>query len=258
MTQLTDSEFQQYSRQIMVPEIAENGQRKLKSATVLIVGIGGLGSAAAMHLAGSGIGNLVIADHDVVDISNLQRQLIYRHKDLRINKAEASKEQLLAMNPNIRVRAINRKLTGSQLEIEVSMADIVLDCTDNMSSRYAINATCVKQRKVLISGAAVGWQGQLMPFDFDKMKQGCYHCLFPNNSRSEELKNCASAGVVGPLVGTIGNLQALEAIKYITGVSSTGFGKLHQFDAISNQWQTFELTADSLCSVCGIETIIKE
>lgn len=258
MMQLTDSEFQQYSRQIMVPEIAENGQRKLKSATVLIVGIGGLGSAASMHLAGSGIGSLVIADHDVVDVSNLQRQLIYRYTDLKTNKVEAAKEHLLAINPNIRIRAINRKLNGSQLELEVSMADVVLDCTDNLSSRYAINATCVKQKKVLISGAAIGWQGQLMLFDFDKMSQGCYHCLFPSDSTSDELKNCASAGVIGPVVGTIGNLQALEAIKYITNVSSTSFGKLHQFDAISNQWKTFELTADSQCNVCGITAITKE
>ncbi|MCG7496700.1 HesA/MoeB/ThiF family protein [Vibrio sp. Of7-15] len=247
---LTDKEFVRYSRQIMLPQVSEPGQHQLKKASVLIVGAGGLGSAAGLYLAGAGVGTLVIADDDVVDSSNLQRQVVYRQSDEKVNKAKAAAEQLSALNPLIRVRPLQARLAEQQLKMEVMMSDVVLDCSDNMATRQAVNAACVHAQKPLISGAAIGWQGQLMPFDFRQPDSPCYHCVFPNTSDSEA-QNCSTSGVMGPVVGTVGNLQALEAIKLLAGVKEQTFGYLHHFDGLTNQWQKLSIKQDPNCSVCG-------
>lgn len=254
-SELSDAEFIRYSRQLMVAEIGEVGQQQLMNAQVLVIGVGGLGSAAVMYLAAAGVGLLVIADDDEVEVSNLQRQVIYRDNDIATSKALAACQQINALNPLIRTRAVQAKLAGFQLDIEVQQADIVLDCSDNWGTRYAINQACFKHQKTLISGASIGWQGQLIAFDFRQSKSGCYQCLFPIfDSTEQQANNCRTGGVIGPVVGTIGNLQALTAIKAITGVGDVGFSLLQQFDGFNNCWQQLSINTEPHCPVCGVVT----
>ncbi|OBU24813.1 HesA/MoeB/ThiF family protein [Photobacterium aquimaris] len=248
---LSDDAFIRYSRQIMLEEMGEQGQLALNNAKVLIVGAGGLGSAAAMYLAAAGVGLLVIADDDEVESSNLQRQVIYRETDVSLNKAQAACDQLLALNPLMRTRAVKANLAGFQLVMEVQQADIVLDCSDNWATRYAVNQACYQHQTLLITGAAIGWQGQLLAFDFRQISP-CYQCVFPlHNEASPQDQNCRSNGVMGPVVGIIGTLQALNAIKAITGIGDVGVGLLQQFNGLTGKWQQVSVDADSGCPVCG-------
>jgi sulfur carrier protein ThiS adenylyltransferase len=242
----------------MLPEMEETGQERLKSASVLIVGMGGLGSSASLYLAAAGVGNLVIADHDDIDLSNLQRQILYRQSDLQTSKVAAAKQQLAGINSHIRIRSVERKLLDEELQLEVSLADVVLDCTDNLMSRYAINQACVIHNKVLISAAAIGWKGQLMAFDFSGVSKGCYDCLFPQQMGHEEPKGCSTSGVIGPVVGLMGNLQALETIKHLAGIEQANFGYFQQFDGINNQWIKLQIKQDSSCHVCSPTICIQE
>ncbi|UGA56751.1 HesA/MoeB/ThiF family protein [Vibrio sp. VB16] len=249
---LTDQEFLRYSRQIMLSDIAELGQQKLIQAQILLVGAGGLGSAAALYLAGAGVGNIVIADDDVVESSNLQRQVIYRDADQGRSKAKMAIEHLQALNPYIKVRAVQTLLAGQQLAIEVALADIVLDCSDNLPTRHAVNQACVKAKKPLISGAAIRWQGQLMAFDNRSGIGPCYHCLFPNQpDTTPESLSCSNTGIAGPVVGIMGTMQALEAIKCITGAGIVAFAALQQFNGLTMAWQQFNIAADPQCPVCS-------
>nr|WP_086938346.1 HesA/MoeB/ThiF family protein [Thaumasiovibrio occultus] len=254
---LNDQAFVRYNRQIRLPEIGETGQAALLNARVLLVGAGGLGSPAALYLAAAGVGNLVIADGDAVDSSNLQRQIIYRDVDQAKNKAQAAAAHLLELNPEIKVRVVASHLSDQRLSLEVSMADIVLDCSDNFATRYAVNAACLAHQKVLVSGAAIRWQGQLMSFDFRpspaKSAQGpCYQCLFPAG-QFDEPQNCSTSGIAGPVVGVIGTMQALETIKIITGAGQPAFGKLKQFDGLTMEWQSFMVPANPACPECSKE-----
>ncbi|KPA54524.1 molybdopterin-synthase adenylyltransferase [Photobacterium leiognathi subsp. mandapamensis] len=250
---LSDAAFIRYSRQIMLEEMGEQGQLELNNAKVLIVGAGGLGSAAAMYLAAAGVGLLVIADDDVVECSNLQRQVIYRETDVSLNKAQAACDQLLALNPLVRMRAVKAKLAGVQLAMEVQQADIVLDCSDNWATRYVINQACYQHRTPLIAGASIGWRGQLLAFDFRQIS-ACYQCVFPLSAEAPpQDQNCRSNGVMGPVVGTIGTLQALAAIKAITGIGDVGFGLLQQFNGLTGKWQQVSVDAASGCPVCGLQ-----
>lgn len=244
---LSDSEFDRYSRQIMLTGWGEAAQLKLGKAKVLIVGCGGLGAAASQYLAGAGIGQLVLADGDTLERSNLPRQVAYRESNLGMNKAKALSEQLAALNSAVQCRTVGRHLAGMALELEVSLADIVLDCSDNMATRQAVNATCVKLGKPLIAGAGIGWQGQLMTFDFRTYSSPCYHCLFPSQ-QDPQSRNCQSAGVVGPVVGIIGNLQALEALKLIIGEAV--FPCFYQLDGLSLSHRTMPIPRDPECVVC--------
>ncbi|WP_318504578.1 HesA/MoeB/ThiF family protein [Photobacterium leiognathi] len=248
---LSDTAFIRYNRQIMLEEMGEQGQLALNNAKVLIVGAGGLGSAAAMYLAAAGVGLLVIADDDEVDSSNLQRQVIYRETDISLNKAQAACDQLSALNPLVRTRVVKAKLAGFQLEMEVQQADIVLDCSDNWATRYAVNQACYQHQTPLIAGASIGWRGQLLAFDFRQISP-CYQCVFPFSTKTPpQDQNCRSNGVMGPVVGTIGTLQALNAIKAIAGVGEVGFGLLQQFNGLTGKWQQVSVDADSGCPVCG-------
>ncbi|MCS3457313.1 sulfur carrier protein ThiS adenylyltransferase [Aeromonas sp. BIGb0405] len=244
---LRDEEYLRYGRQLMLAEIGEAGQVRLKAKSVLIVGLGGLGSPLALYLAGAGVGTLWLADGDVVDSSNLPRQILFDGEGLRRSKAELARERLAAHNPHVELIAINQRLDAHSLPAFVAEVDLVIDCCDNLASRHAINAACVAQGKPWISAAAVGWQGQLMVRSAPE--HACYACLYPADTEIRE--SCQSSGVTGPLVGVMGSLQALEALKLLLGRPSPVAGTLRRFDALAHEWQTLRLPADPACPVCG-------
>ncbi|MCW7764046.1 HesA/MoeB/ThiF family protein [Photorhabdus luminescens] len=245
---LNDQEFMRYSRQLLLEDIGPEGQEKLKSSRVLIVGLGGLGAPASLYLAGAGVGTIYLADDDQLHISNLQRQILYRTEDIPSTKAELAANQLNALNPLIKTIVLNQRQNLESLITIVKQVDLVLDCSDNMTTRHAINAACVATRKPLISGSAVGFSGQLMVFEPPYL-HGCYSCLYPE--QEEPLRNCRTAGVLGPVVGIIGTLQALEAIKMLTGLPSPLSGKLRLFDGKQQSWSTLQLNPSQQCPICG-------
>ncbi|NAW66375.1 HesA/MoeB/ThiF family protein [Photobacterium halotolerans] len=251
---LTDESFLRYQRQVQLPEIGEQGQQALQQARVLIIGAGGLGAPAALYLAAAGVGSLVIADGDRVERSNLQRQIIYRDDNQGESKAQAAVAQVKALNPLIRARAVTARLAKLQLAMEISLADVVLDCTDNFASRHAINQACFEHEKRLISAAAIRWQGQLMSFDFRTRQGPCYHCLFPE-AEMPAPQNCSESGIAGPVVGIMGAFQALQAVKAITDSGDLCVRQFRQFDGLSLQWQQFTLPANPQCPVCSKESL---
>ncbi len=250
---LSDNAFLRYQRQVCLPEIGESGQQKLCDSSVLIIGCGGLGNSAALYLAAAGVGKLVLCDDDEVEISNLSRQVAFRNHHLSTPKVDALAQQLRALNPECHIRTVQRRADRDLLPLEVSMADVVLDCSDNLNTRHLINRSCFDARAPLISGAAIGWNGQIIAFDFASRKanQGCYACMVPIE-QNDQIGNCTELGVVGPVVGTIGNLQALLALQYIIGLAEFKPYQLHQFDGKNMQWHQWALLADPCCSVCGV------
>ncbi|MGK7363824.1 HesA/MoeB/ThiF family protein [Salmonella enterica] len=244
---MNDRDFMRYSRQILLGDIAIEGQQQLLASHVLIVGLGGLGSPAALYLAGAGIGTLTLADDDDVHLSNLQRQILFTTDDIAHPKAQAAKLRLAQLNPGSELIVLQQRLTGDVLKNAVSRADVVLDCTDNMATRQEINAACVALNTPLISASAVGFGGQLMVLT-PPWEQGCYRCLWPDDVEPE--RNCRTAGIVGPVVGVMGTLQALEAIKLLSGME-TPSGELRLFDGKTSQWRSLALRRASGCPVCG-------
>ncbi|HAJ7000136.1 TPA: thiamine phosphate synthase [Escherichia coli] len=244
---MNDRDFMRYSRQILLDDIALDGQQKLLDSQVLIIGLGGLGTPAALYLAGAGVGTLVLADDDDVHLSNLQRQILFTTEDIDRPKSQVSQQRLTQLNPDIQLTALQQRLTGEALKDAVARADVVLDCTDNMATRQEINAACVALNTPLITASAVGFGGQLMVLT-PPWEQGCYRCLWPDNQEPE--RNCRTAGVVGPVVGVMGTLQALEAIKLLSGIE-TPAGELRLFDGKSSQWRSLALRRASGCPVCG-------
>lgn len=244
---LNDNDFMRYSRQVMLEDIGLEGQNKLQQARVLIVGLGGLGSPASLYLAGAGIGELILVDDDELHVSNLQRQILYRTQDIPDAKSEVAKQSLLALNPEIKITSYKQRIDDDSLSKLVKEVNLVLDCTDNMLARQAINRACVAQQTPLISGSAVGFSGQLMVFE-PPFTHGCYHCLYPDEA--EPQRNCRTAGILGPVVGVIGTLQALEAIKLLSGLPCSLSGKLRLFDGRKQNWSTLRLTPSKTCPVC--------
>lgn len=244
---MNDRDFMRYSRQILLDDIAVEGQQKLLASRVLIVGLGGLGSPAALYLAGAGIGTLVLADDDSVHLSNLQRQIVFTSQDLDRPKAEVTRQRLSQLNPEITLLALNERLQGDTLHQQIKQADVVLDCTDNMATRQSINAVCVEHSTPLITASAVGFGGQLMVIA-PPWTHGCYRCLWPDAREPE--RNCRNAGIVGPVVGVMGTLQALEAIKLLSGMDSAK-DSLRLFDARSGNWRSLIRTRLADCPVCG-------
>ncbi|MLA12227.1 HesA/MoeB/ThiF family protein [Salmonella enterica subsp. enterica] len=244
---MNDRDFMRYSRQILLGDIAIEGQQQLLASHVLIVGLGGLGSPAALYLAGAGIGTLTLADDDDVHLSNLQRQILFTTDDIAHPKAQAAKLRLAQLNPGSELIVLQQRLTGDVLKNAVSRADVVLDCTDNIATRQEINAACVALNTPLISASAVGFGGQLMVLT-PPWEQGCYRCLWPDDVEPE--RNCRTAGIVGPVVGVMGTLQALEAIKLLSGME-TPSGELRLFDGKTSQWRSLALRRASGCPVCG-------
>jgi adenylyltransferase/sulfurtransferase len=239
---------ERYSRQIRLPQIGEEGQRKLDSAKVLVIGMGGLGSPAALYLASAGVGHLVLSDFDRVELSNLQRQVIYRESALDEPKALSAKETIASLNSDIDVTAIDWQLSDEELTEQVRQADVVLDCSDNFETRFTINAACFANTTPLVSGAAIRFDGQLTTFDFRQEASPCYHCLFGGDGFAE---SCAAEGILSPVVGVIGVMQALEAVKLITGVGETLTGRLLLFDGLNSQFQQVRYARDPGCSVCS-------
>ncbi|CAG9408607.1 HesA/MoeB/ThiF family protein [Providencia alcalifaciens] len=250
---LNDLEFMRYSRQLLLEDVSPEGQQKLKQSKVLIVGLGGLGSPASLYLAGAGVGELWIADHDDLHVSNLQRQVLYDTQDINQSKAQLAAARLKQLNPHTQTRIFQQKLDADSLLPLVEQVDLVLDCCDNMATRHAVNAACVLSNTPLISGSAVGFGGQLMVLE-PPFQSGCYACLYPD--QEEPQRNCRTAGVLGPVVGVIGTLQALEAIKLLVGLPSPLSGKLRLFDGKQQQWNTLQLTRSKQCPVCREATCI--
>lgn len=250
---LSDQEFMRYSRQLLLEDVSPEGQQKLKNSKVLIVGLGGLGSPASLYLAGAGVGELWLADHDDLHVSNLQRQVLYDTDDIEQSKAQLAAKRLRQLNPLVKTRAIAQKLEVETLIPLVEQVDLVLDCCDNMATRHAVNAACVMTNTTLVSGSAVGFGGQLMVLE-PPFSSGCYACLYPDQDEPE--RNCRTAGVLGPVVGVIGTLQALEALKLLVGLPSSLSGKLRLFDGKQQQWNTLQLTPSLQCPVCREEACI--
>ena len=244
---MNDSDFMRYSRQILLEDIAIEGQQKLLTSRVLIVGLGGLGAPAALYLAGAGIGTLVLADDDEVHLSNLQRQILFTVEDIARPKAQIAQQRLQALNPDITLIALSERLCGERLQQEIARADVVLDCTDNMTTRQAINAACVALDTPLVTASAVGFAGQMMTLT-PPWSQGCYRCLWPDDVEPE--RNCRTAGVVGPVVGLMGTLQALEAIKLLSSLAC-GRNELRLFDGRTGHWRHLALQHAAACPVCG-------
>jgi len=246
---MNDDQLLRYSRQIMLPQVDVAGQEKLLASRVLIIGAGGLGSPAAMYLAAAGVGQLVIADHDVVELSNLQRQLLHHDSDIGRPKADSASDTLRTINPDVAVTPLATRLEGPQLAGEVRQAHVVLDCSDNFDTRFAVNAACVRHRTPLVSGAAIRMEGQVAVFAAGKAGSPCYHCLYRDGEDAEQ--TCAENGVLAPLVGIIGSLQALEALKVLLGLGDTLAGRLIVFDGLAHEWRTLKLQRDPECPTCG-------
>ncbi len=247
---MNEQQLLRFSRQIMLPEMDISGQRKLVGATVLIVGMGGLGCPAAMYLAAAGVGKLLIADDDIVELTNLQRQIAHAEQSLGQAKVESARNRLLSLNPDVQVTAINERLHGAKLDQAVAEADLVLDACDNFESRFAINAACVAGRKPLVSAAAIRMQGQIIAFDPGQAESPCYQCLYPRFGELDT--SCASNGVMAPLVGIIGSIQAMEAVKMLAGIGTSLVGRLLLLDAATMQWRELKLPRDPSCEACSI------
>lgn len=243
---MDDKQLLRYSRHILLPPIDVRGQEKLLASRVLIIGLGGLGSPAAMYLAASGVGHLVLADHDKVDLTNLQRQIVHATDRVGQDKTASAARGLETINPGVRVTTLNRKLEGTELAEQVHLADAVVDATDNFASRFAINAACVRAGKPLISGAVVRFEGQVTVF----VPGGpCYRCLYAEGGGPDEA--CATLGVLAPAAGVIGAVQAVETIKILLGFGRSLAGRLLLFDALNMEWREMKLRRDPACPVCG-------
>ncbi|MEW6589748.1 MAG: molybdopterin-synthase adenylyltransferase MoeB [Pseudomonadota bacterium] len=247
---LGDDQLLRYSRHILLPQIGVTGQTRLCEASVLIVGAGGLGCPVALYLGASGVGRLTIADGDVVDLTNLQRQIGHVTAAIGMNKAESLAASVRTINPEITVSAVAGRLDGHALHEAVKAADLVVDASDNFATRHAVNRACVAQRKPLVSGAAIGFSGQLSVFDPTRVGSPCYHCLFPDQADEPELR-CAEAGVISPLVGVIGAMQALEAIKWLAQAGEPLVGRLLLWDGLTAEARVLNVPRDPACAVCG-------
>lgn len=241
-------DFSRHGRQVILREVGVHGQQLLRDSAVLVVGLGGLGSAAALYLAGAGVGRLLVADRDRVEPSNLQRQVLYRSGDLGRAKTEAARAQLAALDASVAVEAFEGRLEPARLRAMVEGADVVLDCTDNFPTRFAINAACVRARKPLVSGAAIRFEGQLAVFDARRADGACYACLFPEAGEAQE--TCEEAGILGPVAGAIGSLQALAALKLLLG-RNADVNRLRIWNALDMEWRTVAFARDPACPVCG-------
>ncbi|MBF8728126.1 molybdopterin-synthase adenylyltransferase MoeB [Pseudomonas putida] len=246
---LSDQELLRYSRQVLLSQIDIDGQLRLKHSKALIVGLGGLGSPVALYLAAAGVGELHLADFDTVDLTNLQRQVIHDSASVGMSKVDSALQRLQAINPEIDLVAHRQALDEGSLAAAVAAVDLVLDCSDNFGTREAVNAACVAAAKPLVSGAAIRLEGQLSVFDPRRDYSPCYHCLYGHGSEAE--LTCSEAGVIGPLVGLVGSLQALEAMKLLAGFGEPLVGRLLLIDALGTRIRELRVKRDPGCSVCG-------
>ena len=247
---MTDEQLLRYSRHILLDALGIEGQERILASHALIIGAGGLGSPAALYLASAGIGKITLVDDDTVDFTNLQRQILHTQARVGIAKAESGRQALAAINPDIAIVPLQERLAGAALDALVASADIVLDCSDNFSTRHAINRACVHHRKPLVSGAAIRFDGQISVYDLRRDDAPCYHCLFPEGDDVEEVR-CAVMGVFAPLTGIIGTMQAAEALKLAAGIGESLSGRLLLLDAMEMEWRTVKFRRDAGCTVCG-------
>lgn len=246
---MNDDQLLRYSRHILLPEIGVEGQEALLGARVLVLGAGGLGSPASMYLAAAGVGTLVLADHDTVDLTNLQRQILHTAESVGDLKVASGARTLHRLNPGVRVETLAMRLEGDALDAQVALADVVLDCCDNFATRHAVNRACVRHRVPLVSGAAIRFDGQVSVFDL-RGDGPCYHCLFPEGEDVEEVR-CAVMGVFAPVTGLVGATQAAEAMKLLIGCGRSLAGRLLLLDALRMEWRSIGVVRDPSCAVCG-------
>ena len=245
---MNDQDLLRYSRQIMLPQVDVAGQERILDSSILIVGLGGLGCPAAIYLASAGVGHLVLADHDQVDLSNLQRQVLHTEERIGMFKVESARQAIQDLNPNTKVTCITEKLAGEKLAEQVANVDVVVDCSDNFTTRYALNEACVRYKKPLVSGAAIRFEAQLSVFDPRDSGSPCYRCLY--QADNDEQLSCSESGVMSPLVGMVGSMQALEALKLVGQFGEPIVGKLMILDGLTFQWQILKLDRRKGCSVC--------
>ena len=254
---MNDEQLLRYSRQIMLPEVDYDGQQKLLQAHVLIIGLGGLGSPVAMYLAGAGVGTLTLVDHDQVDLSNLQRQIVHSTQNIGQPKVDSARQHLQALNPTVEIRTYNHKLMDSQLDACIQAADVVVDASDNYETRFTLNRHCVLNHTPLVSGAAIRMEGQISVFDPRLADSPCYRCLY--NESDEIAQTCSENGILAPLVGIIGSIQAIETIKLIIGCGQSLVGRLLVVDALYQDWRSIRLRKDPNCPACGeVEPLLAE
>lgn len=246
---LSDEELLRYSRQIMLPEIDATGQLKLTGASVLIVGLGGLGSSASIYLAAAGVGHLVLVDFDQVDLSNLQRQVVHASGDIGRDKVDSARDHLQSLNPGVRITTRNHALSGLELEQVVNQADVVVDATDNFPARFDLNKACVKTGTPLVSGAAIRFEAQVSVFNTAADDSPCYRCLYSEDDNVDQ--SCTANGVFSPLLGIIGSIQAAEAMKLIMGIGQSLQGQLLLLDLLNMDWRQTRLRRDPDCPVCS-------
>ncbi len=247
---MNDNQLLRYNRQIMLPDIDIAGQEKLLAARVVIVGLGGLGCPAALYLAAAGVGELVLVDHDNVDASNLQRQIAHVEASVGQAKVESAAERIRALNSDTHLQLYTQAWTQDMADHYLPSTTLVLDCTDNLTVRLQLNRQCREQGVALVSGAAIGFEGQVAVFDFRNQARPCYQCLYPTDTGVT--LSCAENGVLSPLVGVIGAMQALEAVKLIAGVGESLAGRIQILDAKYMQWRQLQLTPREDCPVCGV------
>jgi len=247
---MNDDQLLRYSRHIMLDAIGIEGQERILAAHALVIGAGGLGSPAALFLASAGVGRITLVDDDVVDLTNLQRQIAHTSDRVGQPKVQSAAQALAAINPQVAVHCLAERVDAARLAALVPGADVVLDCTDNYRTRQAINAACVHARRPLVAGAAIGFDGQISVYDTRRDGAPCYACLFAPDAQFEEVA-CATMGVFAPMVGIIGAMQAAEALKLIAGVGEPLAGRLLMLDGRSMQWSEMRVARDAHCQVCG-------
>ena len=247
---MTDDQLLRYSRHILLDELGIEGQQRLLAAHVLVIGAGGLGSPVALYLGSAGVGRLTIVDHDRVDVTNLQRQIAHNLARVGQPKAESARDTIAAINPDVQVHPLIERADAARLDTLVRDTDVVVDCSDNFATRQAVNAACVAHRKPLVSGAAIGFDGQVSVYDTRQPDAPCYACVFPPESTFEEVQ-CATMGVFAPLVGIIGSVQAAETLKLLAGVGSSLAGRLQLLDGRTMEWHELRTPRAPACTVCG-------
>jgi molybdopterin-synthase adenylyltransferase len=247
---MNDDQLLRYSRHILLDELGIEGQQRLMASHALVIGAGGLGSPVALYLATAGVGRITIVDHDTVDMTNLQRQIAHNLSRVGQPKANSAAQTIHAINPEVRVTALQERADLPRLAELLVGVDVVLDCSDNFATRHAVNAACVEQNKPLVSGAAIGFDGQISVYDTRGDAYPCYACIFPPEATFEETR-CATMGVFAPLVGIIGTMQAAEALKLLAGIGVSLAGRLQMLDARNMEWTEIRMQRNLACSVCA-------
>ena len=247
---MTDDQLLRYSRHILLDEVGIDGQERIGAAHALVIGAGGLGSPVALYLGSAGVGRITLIDHDTVDLTNLQRQIAHTTARIGQPKVTSARDAITAINPDVAVEVVQQRADDALLDQWVPQASVVLDCSDNFQTRQAVNAACVAARKPLVSGAAIGFDGQISVYDTRQADAPCYACIFPPDATFEEVR-CSTMGVFAPLVGIIGSMQAAEALKLLAGVGSSLAGRLQMLDARSMEWTEIRLPRQPACPVCA-------